>query len=77
MQEDVRNALAIVDGMKMTTKRNTESLNELSENYNNTASNYENLINEIQRKSGRCQRIKKACYNWIIIHFQLFTLNYF
>ena len=50
MQEDVRNALAIVDGMKMTTKRNTESLNELSENYNNTASNYENLINEIQRK---------------------------
>ena len=50
MQEDLKNALAIVDGMKMNTKRNTDSLNELSEKFNNSLSNYENLINEIQRK---------------------------
>ena len=50
MQEDIRNALAIVDGMKTTTKRNIDSLNELTENYNNTISNHENLINDIQRK---------------------------
>ena len=50
LENDVKNALAIVDGMKTTTKRNTDSINELNENYNNTISNYENLINEIQRK---------------------------
>ena len=50
MQEDLKNALAIVDGMKMNTKRNTDSLNELSEKFNNSLSNHENLINEIQRK---------------------------
>ena len=50
MQEDVKNALAIVDGMKTTTKRNTDAINELSENYNNTISNHESTLNEIQRK---------------------------
>ena len=50
MQEDVRNALAIVDGMKTTTKRNTDAINELTENYTNTVSNHENALNEIQRK---------------------------
>ena len=50
MQEDVKNALSIVDGIKTTTQRNTDSLNELNENYHNTISNYENIINDIQRK---------------------------
>ena len=50
MQEDVKNALITVDGIKTTTQRNTDSLNELSENYHNTISNYENIINDIQRK---------------------------
>ena len=50
MEGDVKNALAIVDGMKTTTKRNTDSINELNENYNNKISNYDNLLNEIQRK---------------------------
>ena len=50
MQEDVKNALAIVDGMKTTTKRNTDSINELNENFNTTKSNHENSINDIQRK---------------------------
>jgi uncharacterized protein YoxC len=50
IEGDVKNALAIVDGVKTTTKRNTDSINELNENYNNTISNYENLLNEMQRK---------------------------
>ena len=50
MQEDVKNALAIVDGMKTTTKRNTDSINELNENFNTTKSNHENSINDIQRR---------------------------
>ena len=50
MQEDVKNALAVVDGMKTTTKRNTDSINELNDNFNTTKSNHENYINEIQRK---------------------------
>jgi chromosome segregation ATPase len=50
MQEDVKNALVVVDGMKTTTKRNTDSINELNENFNTTKSNHENYINEIQRK---------------------------
>ena len=33
-----------------TTKRNTDSINELNENFNTTKSNHENSINDIQRK---------------------------
>ena len=50
MQEDVKNALAAVDGIKTNTQRNTDSINELNDNYNKTTSNYETLINEIQKR---------------------------
>ena len=49
IQEDVKNALAIVDGIKTSTKRNTDSINDLNENLNNAVTNNENMINEIQR----------------------------
>jgi len=50
IQEDVKNALAIVDGMKTNTKRNTDSINELNDNYNKTITNYENLIKDLQNQ---------------------------
>lgn len=50
IQEDVKNALAVVDGMKTNIKRNTDSINELSENYNKTTSNYENLLKDLQNQ---------------------------
>ena len=50
IQEDVKNALALVDGMKTNTKRNTDSINELNENYNKTNANYENLLKDLQNQ---------------------------
>ena len=50
IQEDVKNALALVDGMKTNTKRNTDSINELNENYNKTTENYGNLIKDLQNQ---------------------------
>jgi len=50
IQEDVKNALALVDGMKTNTKRNQDSINELNENYNKTTANYENLLKDLQNQ---------------------------
>ena len=50
MQEDIKNALALIDSLKAETKRNTDSINELSDNHKNSVTNIHNLINEIQKK---------------------------
>ena len=50
LQEDVRNSLAIVDGMKTKTERNSEFLEELNNNYQNKTSEIDNNISEIQRQ---------------------------
>ena len=50
MQEDIKNALAFIDSLKAETKRNTDSINELSDNHKNSVTNIHNLINEIQKK---------------------------
>ena len=50
IKEDVKNALAIVDGMKNKTDRNSQNLDELSQNFDNKISNFENIINDIQRQ---------------------------
>ena len=49
MKEDVKNALAIVDGMKNKADKNSQSLEELSQNFDNKISNFVNIINEIER----------------------------
>ena len=49
MKEDVKNALAIVDGMKNKADKNSQSLEELSQNFDNKIANFENIINEIER----------------------------
>ena len=50
LQEDVKNSLAIVDGMKTKTDRNTENLEELSYNYHNKMSEVDYVISKIQRQ---------------------------
>ena len=50
LQEDVKNSLAIVDGMKTKTDRNTENLEELSYNYHNKMSEIDYVISKIQRQ---------------------------
>ena len=50
MQEDVKNSLAIVDGMKSKTERNSELLEELSQKYENKVSEIDNNINELENK---------------------------
>ena len=50
LQEDVKNSLSIVDGMKTKTDRNAENLEELSYNYNNKMSELDYVISKIQRQ---------------------------
>ena len=50
LQEDVKNSLAIVDGMKTKTERNAENIEELNNNYQNKMSEVDNTISEIQRQ---------------------------
>ena len=50
LQEDVKNSLAIVDGMKTKTDKNTENLEELSYNYHNKMSEVDYVISKIQRQ---------------------------
>ena len=50
MQEDVKNSLAIVDGMKNKTEKNAELLEELSSKYENKISEVDNNINELENK---------------------------
>ena len=50
MQEEVKNALAIVDGMKNKTDKNAEYLDELNQNYQNKMTEVDNIISEIQRQ---------------------------
>ena len=50
MQEDVKNSLAIVDGMKTKTDRNAELLDELSQKYENKISEVDNTLSELDNK---------------------------
>ena len=50
MQEDVKNSLAIVDGMKTKTDRNAELLDELSHKYENKISEVDNTLSELDNK---------------------------
>ena len=50
LQEEVKNSLAIVDGMKNKTDKNAEYLEELNQNYQNKMSEVDNIISEIQRQ---------------------------
>ena len=50
MQEDVKNSLAIVDGMKTKTDRNAELLDELSQKYENKISEVDNTLSELNNK---------------------------
>ena len=50
MQEDVKNSLAIVDGMKTKTDRNAELLDELSQKYENKISEVDNTLSELGNK---------------------------
>ena len=50
MQEDVKNSLAIVDGMKTKTEKNSELLDELNQKYENKMSEVDNNINELENK---------------------------
>ena len=53
MQEDVKNSLAIVDGMKTKTDRNAELLDELSQKYENKISEVDNTLSELDNKIER------------------------
>ena len=50
IQEDVKNSLAIVDGMKTKTEKNAELLDELSQKYENKISEVDNNLNELDNK---------------------------
>ena len=50
LQEEVKNSLAIIDGMKNKTDKNAEYLEELNQNYQNKMSEVDNIISEIQRQ---------------------------
>ena len=50
MQEDVKNSLAIFDGMKTKTDRNAELLDELSQKYENKISEVDNTLSELDNK---------------------------
>ena len=50
LQEDVKNSLAIVDGMKTKTDRNKENLDELNYSYQNKMSEIDYIISKIQRQ---------------------------
>jgi len=50
MQEDVKNSLAIVEGMKTKTDKNAELLDELSQKYENKISEVDNTLNELDNK---------------------------
>ena len=50
IKEDVKNSLAIVDGMKTKTEKNAELLDELSQKYENKISEVDNNLNELDNK---------------------------
>ena len=50
IQEEVKNSLAIVDGMKNKTEKNAELLEELNQKYENKMSEIDNDIDELDNK---------------------------
>ena len=50
LQEDLKNATGQIDNLKTTTNRNTESINELKDNFNNKNTNQDNIINDLKNQ---------------------------
>ena len=50
LQEDLKNATGQIDNLKTTTNRNTESLNELNDNFNKKNTNQDNIINDLKNQ---------------------------
>ena len=50
LQEDLKNALAQLDSLKINTQKNTEGLNDLNDNFNNKISDHENIMNDLKNQ---------------------------